>query len=164
MITKKRIALLLTATSLSISSTVALAKEDTGIIAAITTAVPGWPLPLLLAFIIIFHKKIFSETEISVPEKTIDKPKKPVAEKKSETIVQEVTSEAVIPLVMSSDKGAIDLSDGKQCQASTAKKSRCKRKNTLKAINKVVDNKTYLFTICAQHNNDTFKPYPKLIK
>ena len=163
MITKKRIALLLTATSLSISSTVALAKEGAGI-AAITIAVPGWPLPLLLAFIIIFHKKIFSETEISVPEKTIDKPKKPVAEKKSETVVQEVTSEAVTPLVTSSDKGVIDLSDGKQCQASTSKKSRCKRKNTLKAVNKVVDNKTYLFTICAQHNNDTFKPYPKLIK
>lgn len=160
MITKKNISVLLAATSLSISPKIVLAAESGGIIAA----VPGWPLPLFLAFIVIFHKKIFSDTDIPptepepTPKPATDKPKK-IAEKE-----EKPTGGVVAQEVSNGDDGVIDLSDGKQCQASTSKKSRCKRANTLQAVNKVIDDKTYLFTICNQHNNDAFKPYPKLIK
>jgi hypothetical protein len=58
----------------------------------------------------------------------------------------------------------IDLSGDTQCQGSTAKGTRCKRKTTLKTVEQVINEKVYRLTICAQHNNDRLKVFFGLIK
>jgi hypothetical protein len=58
----------------------------------------------------------------------------------------------------------IDLSGDTQCQGSTAKGTRCKRKTTLKTVEQVINKKVYRLTICAQHNNDRLKVFFGLIK
>lgn len=63
------------------------------------------------------------------------------------------------------DENIIDLKDnGQQCQASTAKGTRCKRKTTLEDTSVTIDDKTYLLTVCRQHNTEQLKPFSQLIK
>ncbi len=59
----------------------------------------------------------------------------------------------------------IDLSiDAGQCQAETAKGTRCSRTVNLETIVVTIKNKLYQFATCKQHNRKSFKPHPKVLK
>ncbi|WP_374089745.1 hypothetical protein [Methylomicrobium lacus] len=58
----------------------------------------------------------------------------------------------------------IRLDDGKQCQASTAKGTQCKNKSNLGHILLSVNDKDYQFSVCTQHNNESFKPFAELLE
>ena len=59
----------------------------------------------------------------------------------------------------------IDLKDNsQQCQASTAKGTRCKRRTALKESSVTIDNKTYLLSVCRQHNSRNLRPFAELIQ
>lgn len=52
-----------------------------------------------------------------------------------------------------------DLSVGeKQCQAATAKQTRCKRKSALESLEVTIKSKKYRYLSCSQHRKN-FKPY-----
>lgn len=58
----------------------------------------------------------------------------------------------------------IRLDDGLQCQAGTAKGTQCKNKANLGQIQTTLNDKTYQFSVCTQHNNDHFKPFAGLVE
>jgi outer membrane biosynthesis protein TonB len=182
MMIKTGISILLSAIVMALSPNVAMAVEKTGS----SSSIAAWPLVLLIVVIIIFRKKIFAEStpepehqeELVTPE-----PAKPVAAKQEPVKQQAVKKEAVkkapakpqaakkaTPAKKPASKpkatsGPIDLTtDGKQCQASTAKGTRCKRTTTLENITTTVEGKTYQLTVCTQHNNDKLKIFSELLK
>jgi len=58
----------------------------------------------------------------------------------------------------------IRLDDGNQCQASTAKGTQCRNKSNLGHIQLSVNDKDYQFSVCTQHNNESFKPFAELLE
>jgi len=165
---------------MALSSNVALAVDKTGS----SSSIAAWPLILLVVIIIVFRKKIFAEAtpepehqeEAEAPE-----PAKPAPAAKQEPVKPEAVKQAPAePQVTKKEtpakkpaskpkakaaSGPIDLmTDGKQCQASTAKGTRCKRTTTLENITTTVDGKTYQLTVCTQHNNDKLKIFSELLK
>ncbi|NOQ36050.1 MAG: hypothetical protein GQ569_09165 [Methylococcaceae bacterium] len=59
----------------------------------------------------------------------------------------------------------INLAEGAtQCQAATVKGSQCKRKANLEVIEHTVNENTYQFAVCRQHNNDAFTPFAELVQ
>ena len=59
----------------------------------------------------------------------------------------------------------IDLSvEGKRCQAATGKGTQCSRKNNLQTIERTINAQEYKFSVCRQHNIDSFIPYEKLLQ
>ncbi|MGR8980228.1 MAG: hypothetical protein ACU84H_09075 [Gammaproteobacteria bacterium] len=55
------------------------------------------------------------------------------------------------------------LDDGIRCQASTSKGSQCKITNGLSHIQRTIDEQTYQFSVCKQHDNEKFQPYPAML-
>lgn len=51
-----------------------------------------------------------------------------------------------------------------QCQASTAKGSRCTRDNNLQIKRHAVNKKNCQFAVCKQHDSKSFKPHPSVLK
>lgn len=162
--------------TLSLASSLALAAVEG---ADPDASFAGWPLPLLIGLVLIFRKKIFSEVDQSIREaegqdnqESSQEIGEPVDVKTTVQVKEPEPSEAVSAVNDSSgDKeqkistpAVIDLSGDDQCQASTAKGTRCKRKTTLETISKVINNKKYQLTICAQHNNNKLKVFFGLIK
>jgi len=182
MIIKTGISILLSTIVIALSSNVALAVDKTGS----SSSIAAWPLILLVVLIIVFRKKIFAEAtpepdhqeEADAPEPAA----KPAAAKqetvKQEAVKQETTkpkqAKKAAPAKKPASKakpntkvtsGPIDLTDdGKQCQASTTKGTRCKRTSTLENTTATVDGKTYKLTVCSQHNNEKLKIFSELIK
>ncbi len=121
---------------------------------------PIWPLLLIMSGIFIFRKQLNCVQTIKLSE--------PLSEVRVES------NPVQAPLSQATDAPSaepelttdpIDLKDTKnQCQASTAKGTRCKRKNTLENTSVSIDGVVYLLTACAQHNNDTLTPYSKLVE
>ncbi|MEC4748298.1 hypothetical protein [Methylomicrobium sp. Wu6] len=58
----------------------------------------------------------------------------------------------------------IRIDDGKQCQASTAKGTQCRNKANLGHIQLTVNDKKYQFSVCTQHNSDSFTPFADLLE
>lgn len=162
----------LSALIMPFSSTIAIAAENNSTEASFA----GWPLPLFIVLLIIFRKKIFSEDNIeylkedihntateeeqektSLP-KTSSSEKKPTPKKTSRI---KASTKNKKPKASSSNQ---DISDDNQCQASTAKGTRCKRTSTLEKTSITIDNQIYKLTVCNQHNNKKLKPFPELIK
>lgn len=123
---------------ISLNSSVLMAAED-----SISSLLPPiWPLLALIIFVVVFRKQLNCVPPLNLETK----PEKPTE-----------TSQEV------SDK--IDLKDElKQCQASTAKGTRCKRTTTLEDRNITIDDKTYTLTVCKQHNTDALKPFAGIIE
>ncbi|SMG66069.1 membrane protein [methanotrophic bacterial endosymbiont of Bathymodiolus sp.] len=169
MLTNKNISTTLLATSIILGSGSAFAAEE-----SITSIVPTWPLLAIVAFIFIFRKQlncippINLEEEPPVPklqEQIITTPSKP--EEPSPAILQDtdIAPTEVTPAATATNETIIDLKDdSEQCQGSTAKVTRCKRKTTLEDASVTIDGITYLLTACRQHNTDKLKPYSGLIK
>lgn len=131
------------------------------------------PLALLVvAGAFILRKEDEPEEEKSKSEKLPVK-KEPVVEVKKETPKKVAVKAEVKPKVAVNPKPAAkskvstavkkddikDLSVGqKQCQAATAKKTRCKRKAALENLEVTIKSKKYRYLSCSQHRKN-FKPY-----
>ncbi|NOQ65529.1 MAG: hypothetical protein GQ582_13540 [Methyloprofundus sp.] len=148
---------------IALNSGVAIAAED-----SLTDYVPAiWPFFVLIGLIFVFKDFLncvppidLSESEPE-PEPKLETKTKTQPEPSDKPKQEEVVAES--PAATEDD--LIDLRDNSgQCQASTAKGTRCKRKNTLSDATLTINNKEYLITACAQHHNDALKPYPGLLE
>lgn len=168
MFANKGVTVLFSTITFILSSSVALAAENS------SASFAGWPILALLAAVFIFRKKIFAETtveesetkqKVEVKTKIVEKKTTVPAEEKTKTETKKVTTQAKAATKTKSNSNSIDLNDdSEQCQASTAKGTRCKRTNTLEKTSVIIDGTTYQLTVCSQHNNDSLKPYSKLMK
>lgn len=164
MFANKGVTVIFCAITFTLSSSLAFAAQNSN------ASFAGWPLLVLFAAIFIFRKKIFADTsgqesETEQPTYSSDVKEDPAAvvaiqeESKPKKAATKAKTKA------KNSPNIIDLTeDGKQCQASTTKGSRCKRTNTLVNTKLEIDGTTYQITVCSQHNNDSLKAYSKLIK
>jgi len=123
---------------ISLNSSVLMAAEDS----ASSMLPPFWPLLALAIIVIVFRKQLNCVPTLNLKTKPAE----------STETSKEVSNK-------------IDLKDDlKQCQASTAKGTRCKRTTSLEERNITIDDKTYTLTVCKQHNTDGLKPFSGLIE
>lgn len=146
------------ATLFSLSPEISIAAED-----SLTSAFPVWPFFAIVIVAFIFLRRCKCSPSL--------KPKKPPLKSptKQENVAPAPKSPEVAPKIPEAAPEVkdeiIDLTDNsQQCQASTAKGTRCKRKTTLEETSITLNNKTYLITVCRQHNNDHLTPFSELIK
>ncbi len=130
----KKIVISFATAVLSLHSGILMAAENSS-----SLLPPIWPLLALIIFIVIFRKQL-NCVPSSTPDDTATEPAK--------------TSTDIIDL----------KDDLNQCQASTAKGTRCKRTISLEERSISIDNKSYTLTVCKQHNTDGLKPFPGLMK
>ena len=177
MLTKKSISTPLLTTSIFLGSGNAFAADE-----SITSMVPIWPLLVIIGFIFIFRKQLNCVPPIDLEEEPpvttdqeqiTDEPTEPEAsETPSPKTTPETTEVETEPdpepdteTTAEANDNIIDLKDNsEQCQGSTAKGTRCKRKTTLEDASITIDGITYLLTVCRQHNTNQLKPYSGLIK
>ena len=152
MLNKKSISALILTTFIIFSPKIALAAEE-----SISSLLPPiWPFLAFVLLVIVFRKQLNC-----VP------PSKPQEDQVTQVNPEPTSTVETENVVADTDitDNIIDLKDNsRQCQASTAKGTRCKRKTTLEDTSISIDNKTYLLTVCRQHNNDHLKPFSGLIK
>lgn len=149
----------ITAIFISFSSEIAFAVENNNSDSPMTI----WPLLLLVAILFVFRKQLFAAATAHTeePEQKVDTPIKKEPAPKKTTTAKKTTSKAK-ETKAKEKTDSIDLNDdSKQCQASTAKGSRCKRTTTLEKTSVTIDGTTYHLTVCSQHNNDALKPFLK---
>jgi hypothetical protein len=172
---KKYLITLLSTTIVALSSEIAIAADGT----SNDSSFAGWPLLALFAAVIIFRKKLFAEATAHPPESDHQETAVPevavpeiVAEKVQETVKKPATKPVKKPAKKAAAKtkaeetsNNVDLTNGgNQCQASTAKGTRCKRTTSLENASVKIDNTTYQLTVCKQHNNKSIKPFSELLK
>ncbi len=180
MIDKNRLAALFSSIAIFLSSDIAMAVEKT----SSGSKMSYWPIIILFALLVIFRKKLFNEAtpqtfepghhdapdqaavekvEVEVETKVEAKPK---AETKVKAMPETKPAAKAKPKTKPKAKtGIVNIRDGSnQCQASTAKGTRCKRTTTLEEASATIDGTTYELTVCSQHNNDSIKPFAELIK
>jgi hypothetical protein len=51
-----------------------------------------------------------------------------------------------------------------RCQAATSKGKQCSRTSKITKIQRTINKKKYNFTVCSQHNNDSFKPFADFVE
>ncbi len=154
MLTSKSLAVSLISLLIAFNSRIALAADE-----RFTDSLPPiWPLILILGVIFIFRKQLNC-----VPPIDISEPHREVKVELEPTQEEAPASQEAIAPEANLESDTIDLKDNSnQCQASTAKGTRCKRKNTLEAASVNIDGIVYLLTACAQHNNNSLRPYSGL--
>jgi len=149
------------ATFITFSPTIILAAEQS----TSSYLPPIWPFIAFVIFVIVFRKQL----NCVPPLESQEEPTPPVNQEQMSTApetaeAKEVEEEVVADIAPATNDNIIDLKDNsQQCQASTAKGARCKRKTTLENTSVTIDNKTYLLTVCRQHNTDSLKPFSELI-
>jgi len=153
MLNKKSISTLIISTFIIFSPKIALAAEE-----SISSLLPPvWPFLAFVLLVLVFRKQLNCVPPFKPQEDQVT----PVNQ---EPISTETENVIPAPDTIVTDN-IIDLKDNsQQCQASTAKGTRCKRKTTLEDTSVSIDNKTYLLTVCRQHNNDHLEPFSELIK
>lgn len=57
----------------------------------------------------------------------------------------------------------IHINDDKRCQAKTSKGTQCKNTANLGHIQRTINKQRYMFSVCSQHHNDSFKPFEPLL-
>lgn len=57
----------------------------------------------------------------------------------------------------------IRINDDKRCQAKTSKGTQCKNTANLGHIQRTINKQRYMFSVCSQHHNDSFKPFEPLL-
>lgn len=118
------------------------------------------PLIIFLVLLVVFRKKLIAEaTPHPHGEDEHHGAEKSVTKADTET-QQSKTIEAKTKVAEPAQEEIIDMSQKvEQCQAATAKGSRCTRTANLETIEVAVEGKLYRFKTCRQHNNDSFKPF-----
>ena len=151
----KNLTTLSSSTLIVLNSGTAIAAEE-----GLTDYLPAiWPFFLIVGLIFVFKDFLncVPPIDLSEPESKLETEPEPVNEAKQEEVIAES------PVATEAD--LIDLRDNSgQCQAGTAKGTRCKRKNTLSDATLTINDKKYLITACAQHHNDALKAYPGLLE
>ncbi len=172
MTTKKCIIVKLSALIFAFNTDVALAVESE----SSSMFFPGWPLAALAIGLIVFRKKLFAEASIQIPEDSHKETPPPVKEAtpaaasskpatKAKPAAKAKAKPAAKAKTSTAKSKSINLiTDSTQCQASTAKGSRCKRTSTLEKASVTIEGTKYQLTVCKQHNNDSIKPFSELIK
>jgi len=120
---------------------------------------------ILLGFILFRKEEPEVEDE---PEEAVVPVKKPVkVEKATPDVVVEKATLDVKKEEVKSVKPIDDITDlsidQEQCQSTTAKKTRCKRKTSLERIIVSINKQKYRFMSCRQHSNN-FKPHKDEMK
>ena len=154
------------ATLITFSPTMTLAAEQS----TSSLLPPIWPFLAFVILVIVFRKQLncvppFESQEEPTPP--VNQEQISAAPETPEAVPKEVEKEeeVVADIASVANDNIIDLKDNsQQCQASTAKGTRCKRKTTLEDTSMTIDEKTYLLTVCRQHNTGSLKPFPGLIK
>ena len=147
------------ATFITFSPTITLAAEQS----TSSYLPPIWPLIALILFIIVFRKQLNCVPPFESQEEPDSAVNQEPISAATET-AEEEKEESVANIVPVANHNIIDLKDNsQQCQASTAKRTRCKRKTTLENTSMTIGEKTYLLTVCRQHNTDSLKVFPELI-
>jgi len=146
---KKNIAISLSTLLITLNSSTLLAADNTDG----SSLPPYWPLVALFLIIIIFRKQLNCVPAPDLSEKLKTENNTTEPEPENSIIISE-TSTTPINLKENSN----------QCQASTAKGTRCKRTTSLEKRNITIDDKTYTLTVCKQHNTDGLKPFSGLIE
>lgn len=156
MLNIKSIIITLSSTAIAFNSGIAAAADD-----SITSSLPPlWPLLAFIIFVVIFRKQLNCTSATDQSEKAATP--KPKAKAKAKT--PEVATNTPAETSPANDN-SIDLKDSaEQCQASTAKGTRCKRKTNLEETRITIDNTTYQLTVCKQHNTKGLKPFSELLK
>jgi len=135
-------------TIITLNPAISMAAEDTISI----FSPPYWPLLALFIIIVVFRKQLNC-----VPPPNLD-----------EASSNSATDETIATTTASPEtetESIIELKDElNQCQASTAKGTRCKRATNLETTTLSIGNKTYRLTVCKQHNAKNLKPFAELIK
>ena len=150
-------------TAIKISSAILMLNSEVLLAAdgASSLLPPMWPLFAVIIFMFVFRKQLNCNPPVDLGEKPENPP--PVAQLTEETATLETVDLPEEKTASESIDGS-DLRDHKQCQASTSKKTRCRREIALEDASLVVDGKSYLITVCGQHNTKKLKAYPGLIK
>ena len=161
MLYKKSISAPILAIFFTFSPNIAMAVEDS----TFSLLPPIWPFIAIILFIFVFRKQLNCVPPSKPQEEPTpqEEPVPPVIQEQISTEPETPNDVADIDTEVNDD--IIDLKDNsQQCQASTAKGSRCKRKTTLEDTSITIGEKTYLLTVCRQHNTKTLKPFSELIK
>ena len=160
MLDKRSIFAPILTTFITFSPKIAMAAEDS----TFSFLPPIWPFIAIVLFIIVFRKQLNCVPPFK-PEEEPTLHEKPAPLVNQEKIYTEPETPNVIADIDTEvNDNIIDLKDNRQqCQASTAKGTRCKRKTTLEDTSIIINEKTYLLTVCKQHNTSTLKPFKKLI-
>ncbi len=146
MFSNKSIASIFSTVMMTLNSSASMAADDAGA----SALPPYWPLLALAIIVIVFRKQLNCNPPLDLSEK----PAVSVAPAAVE--VKETAPEVT---------GSIDLKNGlNRCQASTSKGTRCKREAALENVSISLDGKTYLLSVCKQHNTKKLKPFSGLIK
>lgn len=153
MLINKTIAILLSTLFLVFNSNLALAADDNG---TSNFLIDLWPFLVFFIILIVFRKKLIAEATAHNPhaehhapaaQKTSERP----SEKKTENELQ-------------SKLQTTDLNDNSnQCQAATAKGTRCKRTSNLEQTTITNKGTNYQLTVCKQHNTGSLQPYSKFV-
>ena len=102
------------------------------------------------------EEEIVAENTVNVAEEAIT-----LAEPVSVSLSN--AEETISPENPKSIESIVILDDGLRCQASTSKGAQCKITNGLSHIQRTINEQTYQFSVCKQHDNDKFQPYPSLL-
>ena len=144
MLNNKSVAIVLSTLFIVFNSTIASAGDS------LTSSIPIWPLIAFIIFVVIFRKQLNCIPPDNLEEKQTTPAEEP-----------EITNNPS----PAANEHNIDLTDGvKQCQAGTAKGTRCKRTSNLNETSLTIDDKTYQLIVCKQHNTKTLKPFSELLK
>ena len=153
MLNKKSISTLIISTFIIFSPKIALAAEE-----SISSLLPPvWPFLAFVLLVLVFRKQLNCVPPFKPQEDQVT----PVNQEPISTETENATPWDILALRF---WGTTIKDNSQQCQASTAKGTRCKRKTTLEDTSVSIDNKTYLLTVCRQHNNDHLEPFSELIK
>ncbi len=171
MITKECLIAPLAILGFTFSSEIALAAEenDAGFL------VTAWPLIVLSIILVVFRKQLIIQ---ATPEQHDSEHHEPAPEKMAATtntaheVLAKATKDNPPPKLKIRPKtqaattsGTIDLKDdSNQCQAATAKGTRCKRSSSLEDATVSLNGKTYKLTVCSQHKNDSLQIFSDYIK
>lgn len=170
MLTKKSISTSILVTCIIPGSGSAFAADE-----SISSMLPIWPFLAIVAFIFIFRKQLNCVPPLDLQEESpsttteeqliTGQDEEPEPKITPDTTEIDSESETEINATVKADDNIIDLKDNsQQCQGSTAKGTRCKRKTTLEDASVTIDGKIYLLIACRQHNNERLKPFAELIK
>lgn len=105
------------------------------------------------------EKKVATPEEIAAPVQ-----EEPVSEVTAAPITEAAASSTETAAPVEQAAAPVEAPATSQCQASTLKGTQCKNTTNLSQIQRTINKKKYLFTVCKQHSNDAFKPYSAFVE
>ena len=105
------------------------------------------------------------EKHIAKVSKKTPKEEPKITPKVKEKVKAQAKNEKPAQITEKTTNKIIDLTEGAtQCQAATLKRTQCSRKTSLETIERTINKQQYKFTVCSQHNIDSFKPFGEFLQ